>query len=54
LKTVIYEGPYSAVEVPSLGLTAVKGEPVEVEANAADSLIRQGWREVKATKGQAK
>lgn len=54
MKTLIYEGPYSAVEVPSLGITAIKGEPVEVPANAATALIRQGWQEVKAKKETVK
>jgi hypothetical protein len=54
LKTLIYGGPYSAVEVPSLGITAIAGEPIEVPAEAATALIRQGWQEVKAKKEIAK
>lgn len=54
MKTVAYNGPYKAIEVPSLGITAVKGEPVEVEEEAASALLRQGWQEIKAKKETAK
>ncbi|MFC9231037.1 hypothetical protein ACFTZI_19100 [Streptomyces decoyicus] len=54
MKTVAYNGPYSAVEVPSLGLTAVKGDPIEVTEDVAHALIRQGWQEIKAKKETAK
>lgn len=52
--TLVYEGPYGAVDVPSIGVTATKGEPVEIDEAVAESLIRQGWREVTAKKGEAK
>lgn len=49
MKTVVFEGPDSAMEVPALGITALKGEPVEVaDARIAAALLRQGWKEVKA------
>ena len=54
MKTVAYNGPYSAVEVPSLGLTAEKGDPIEVADEVAQALIRQGWQEIKAKKETAK
>jgi hypothetical protein len=55
LKTVAYDGPYSAVDVPALGVTAVKGEPVEVaDDEIASALLRQGWQEVKAKKEETK
>jgi hypothetical protein len=55
LKTLTYEGPYNAVEVPSLGITAIKGEPVDIADPAtATALIRQGWTENKAKKETAK
>ena len=55
MKTVVYNGPYSAVEVPALGVTAVRGEPVEVaDEEIASALLRQGWREIKAKKETAK
>jgi hypothetical protein len=54
VKTVAYDGPYAAVEVPSLGLTAVKGDPIEVADDIAQALLRQGWQEIKAKKETAK
>jgi hypothetical protein len=55
LKTVAYDGPHSAVDVPSLGITAVKGEPVEVDDDEiASALLRQGWQEIKAKKETGK
>jgi hypothetical protein len=54
VKTVAYDGPYAAVEVPSLGLTAVKGDPIEVAEDVAQALIRQGWQEIKAKRETAK
>lgn len=54
MKTVAYNGPYSAVEVPSLGLTAVKGDPIEVADDIAPALLRQGWQEIKAKRETAK
>jgi hypothetical protein len=54
VKTVAYNGPYSAVEVPSLGLTAEKGDPVEVAEDIAQALLRQGWQEIKAKRETAK
>ncbi|MEV7589732.1 hypothetical protein AB0O42_05605 [Streptomyces sp. NPDC089922] len=54
MKTVAYSGPYSAVEVPALGLTAGKGDPIEVAEDVAETLLRQGWQEVKAKKETAK
>ncbi|MGW6571669.1 hypothetical protein ACWGAN_05765 [Streptomyces sp. NPDC054945] len=54
MKTVAYSGPYSAVEVPSLGVTAEKGDPIEVAEDVAQALLRQGWQEVKAKKEIAK
>lgn len=54
MKTVAYNGPYSAVEVPSLGVTAEKGVPIEVAEDVAQALLRQGWQEVKAKKEIAK
>ncbi|MFJ5997541.1 hypothetical protein [Streptomyces sp. NPDC092370] len=54
MQTVAYNGPYSAVEVPSLGLTAVKGDPIEVADDIAQALLRQGWQEIKAKRETAK
>lgn len=54
MKTVTYDGPYSAVEVPALGLTVEKGDPIEVAEDVAQALIRQGWQEIKAKKETAK
>ncbi|MCB5179505.1 hypothetical protein [Streptomyces antimicrobicus] len=54
MKTVVYGGPYTAVDIPSLGLTAEKGDPVEVAEDVAETLLRQGWQEVKAKKETGK
>jgi hypothetical protein len=55
VKTVVYGGPDMAVDVPSLGITAVQGEPVEVaDEDIASALLRQGWQEVTAKKETAK
>jgi hypothetical protein len=54
VKTLIYDGPFGAVDVPSVGLTATKGEPIEMDDVTAENLIRQGWREVTLKKGEAK
>jgi hypothetical protein len=55
LKTLVYDGPYGAVDVPSLGITAEQGQPVEVaDDEIASALLRQGWQEVKAKKETAK
>lgn len=54
MKTVAYDGPYAAVEVPSLGLTAEKGNPIEVADDIARTLLRQGWQEIKAKRETAK
>lgn len=54
MKTLIYDGPFGAVDVPSVGLTATKGEPIEMDDVTAENLIRQGWREVTLKKGEAK
>jgi hypothetical protein len=55
LKTLVYPGPFDAVEVPALGITAIKGEPVDVsDVATATALIRQGWTEIKAKKETAK
>lgn len=40
---VVYPGPFPSVDVPALGLTARQGEPVEVPAEHAASLLEQGW-----------
>lgn len=50
MKTVAYNGPYAAVEVPSLGITAKRGVPIEVPEDVAQALLRQGWQEIKAKK----
>jgi hypothetical protein len=43
------------MDVPALGITALKGEPVEVvDPLIAAALLRQGWKEVKAKRETAK
>jgi hypothetical protein len=44
---LIYPGPFDQVEVPAAGVTAVRGEPVEVPEPHAASLIEQGWTPVR-------
>ena len=49
LVEVVYDGPYSSVVVPSLGLTVQKGSPVKVEQDDAKALVRQSvWKVAKA------
>lgn len=47
---VKYVGPHDAVDIPSVGVTAVHGEPVEVPADAAKSLLTQSVFEPVKTK----
>lgn len=50
---VTYVGPFEEVEVPSLGVVAVRGVPVEVPDAAAKELLtqRDNWTPAKpATK----
>lgn len=44
---LVYPGPFDQVEVPAVGVVAVRGEPVEVPEPHASSLIAQGWTPVK-------
>jgi hypothetical protein len=43
---VMHEGRV-ALEVPSAGVIAAPGEPVEVPADIGRSLVAQGWRRVR-------
>lgn len=49
---VSYVGPHAAVEVPSLGIEAVRDEPIEVDDKDAAELVKQEgiWAEVQAPK----
>lgn len=38
---VKYVGPFDAVDIPSAGITAINGEPVDVPADVAKSLLEQ-------------
>ena len=40
---LIYPGPHPAVDVPAAGVTAIKGEPVEIADDIAARLLEQGW-----------
>lgn len=53
---LIYPGPSDAVEVPALGIIAVRGEPTdELEPSEfTASLLEQGWTEHKPAKAPAK
>jgi hypothetical protein len=45
---VVYTGPHAEVEVPSLGVVAVRGEAVEVDDAAGHELVKQGdWNAAK-------
>lgn len=53
---VSYVGPHAAVEVPSLGIEAVRDEPIEVDDKDAAELLKQEgiWAKAapsKTTKG---
>lgn len=52
MATLVYQGPYRAVDVPSIGVTATEGEPVEIPDDTAESLMRQGWTEVTAEENE--
>ena len=42
-----YRGSYGSVDVPALGRTVKRGEPIEIDdAQMCESLTRQGWEEV--------
>jgi hypothetical protein len=41
---LIYPGPFDAVDVPAVGIVAVRDVPVDVPDETAPSLIAQGWR----------
>lgn len=48
---LIYPGPHDEVELPTVGITARAGTPVEVEDPAvAEQLLAQGW--TKASKAK--
>lgn len=59
IKTVslIYNGPLSMVEVPSLGLVFMRGEPTEAPADFAEHVTtndrRKRWALEKAPKARA-
>jgi len=44
---IIYDGPFDAVEIPTAGMVARRGEPVTVPDDIAKSLIEQGWKPAK-------
>jgi hypothetical protein len=46
---LIYPGPCDAVEVPALGILAVRGEPTDdlTPSEHTESLLAQGWTEHK-------
>lgn len=37
----VYTGPHDEVDIPSLGLTVKRGEPIDVEPDVAKSLDEQ-------------
>lgn len=49
MATVIYDGPHSGVVLAD-GREFVKGQPVEVDADLAEALTRQGFKAVKNEK----
>lgn len=51
MEKVVYVGPHDAVEVPALGLTVKRNEPVEVPKDEAASLLAQDtWAKPRTTK----
>ncbi|SDZ55165.1 hypothetical protein SAMN05216215_10975 [Saccharopolyspora shandongensis] len=53
---ITYIGPFKAVDVPSLGITAQHGTPIEVPDEPAARLLEQStiWAEAKAPKPASK
>jgi hypothetical protein len=48
---IVYDGPFDEVEVPAAGVVAKRGEPVDVDADVARSLLEQDvWSEAPAEK----
>lgn len=47
---VVYTGRHRLVEIPSLGIVAHQGKPVQVPDEAAESLLEQksNWKKSKA------
>lgn len=41
MRTLIYTGPSTAVEIAATGQVAVYGQPIEVEDDLAESLLEQ-------------
>lgn len=50
--SVVYNGPSDGVALPD-GREFLKGKPVEVDEDLAESLTRQGFKIVKNGKGAA-
>lgn len=40
---VLYEDGPEAVTIPAAGVTAQRGEPVDVPENTGKQLLEQGW-----------
>lgn len=52
---LVYEGPIDVVEVPSAGITAERGQPVEIPDEVAKGLLVQDtWTEARAESRRAK
>ena len=46
-----YEGPFQGIEVPSLHITAQRGEIIDVARDVARGLIATGdWKQARASK----
>ncbi|MCI2421508.1 hypothetical protein MOQ72_29145 [Saccharopolyspora sp. K220] len=53
---IVYTGPFEAIDVPSLGLTARRDVPIEAPDEAAARLLEQAtiWAEAKPPKPTTK
>jgi hypothetical protein len=52
---LIYEGPHDTVEVPSAGITAERGQAVDVPDDVAKALLEQDtWTEARSESRRAK
>ncbi|MEU5848939.1 hypothetical protein [Saccharopolyspora shandongensis] len=53
---IVYIGPFRAVDVPSLGITAEQGTPIEVPDEPAARLLEQStiWAEATSPKSTTK
>jgi hypothetical protein len=47
---VTYPGPLEGVHIPAAGISAKRGETIEVDADLGADLVEQGWTQPRVTK----